>query len=102
MGNMSIAVKYGKISNYKPNRKGIREMMCSPEMQGLLVGHAESIADYLTAAYDGHYEAGPYGEPVTSTHHASPIGAHAFVRAEEAIAQAENRKWDVLNRALGG
>lgn len=99
---VSIAVKFGKITNFKSNRKGMRAMMCSPEMQGVLVHHAQGIADYLTAAYDGLYEAGPYNEPVISTHHASPIGAHAFVRAESPLAQAENRKWDVLNRALGG
>ena len=98
----SIAFKFGKITKYKPNRAGMKAMQSSPEMQGVLVAHAEQIADYLTAAYDGHYEAGPYNEGVYSTHHATPIGAHAFVRAEEPIAQAENRTYDVLNRALGG
>lgn len=97
-----IAVRFGNITRYKSDRRGMREMMCSPWMQATLVGAAGNIAQHLNAAFDGEYGFGPIGEEVYSTHHPTPIGAHAFVRAEGPIANAEARTYDSLNSVLGG
>lgn len=99
---VSIAARYGKLHTYKSSRKGMREMMCSSGMQGVLVDAAGGIAQHLNTVWDGEYDYGPIGEGVYSTHHPSPIGAHAFVRSANPIADAEARTYDSINSVLGG
>lgn len=97
----SFGIKYGKLHTYKPNRKGMREMRCTPYMQGALVGIAEEIAGVLCENLDGRYEAGPYDEMVYGVRHNPPQGAHAFVNAVDYTANFEQKAFDSLNWALG-
>lgn len=91
------------IHGYTRRRKGMLTIQTSGEMQAHLVGVAGNIASLLNNYGEGHFSAGPYGEPVYSTHHPFPIGAHAFVRTSynndfEQFEAAGN----LLNAFLGG
>lgn len=93
-----IGIRFdGGITGYKSTRKGMREMMRSAGMQSVLVSTAEDIAALLNSTQDGHYDVGPYREPVTSA-----VGAHAFVRTADQVARIEQASWGTLNWAIGG
>lgn len=98
----SIGIRFGEISAIKWKRDGLREMRCTPEMQGTLVGVAEGIAARLNSMSAGVYDVGPYGEGVYGVRHHPPMGAHAFVRTADEMARYEQSEYDYLNWALGG
>ena len=93
-----------KVYGYKRQRGGygMRAMQSSRQMQAHLVGVAQNIADLLNHYGEGHFSAGPYGEPVYATHHPFPIGAHAFVRTWDEDARQIEVAGDLLNMVLGG
>lgn len=97
-----LGIRFGGINRYKSDRRGMRMMQSSGGMQAVLLATAEDIAMVLNSTQDGHYDVGPYGEGVYSTHHASPIGAHAFVRTGDQAARLEQHWYDTLNQAIGG
>lgn len=100
----SIGFTYAKIHGYKRQRggAGMRQMQSSRQMQAHLVGVAESIASILNNYGEGHYEVGPYGEPVYAVRHPYPIGAHAFIRTADWDAKQVQAAADLLSMVLGG
>lgn len=86
-----------KVESFKRKSMGIREMMRSKPMQGVLFGAATALASDLTAhaKKGGEYDAGPSGEPVTSA-----IGAHAFVRTANYRAMINQARDDELSKGL--
>lgn len=98
----SIGIRFGEISAIKWKRDGLREMRCTPEMQGTLVGVAEGIAARLNSMSAGVYDVGPYGEGVYGVRHHPPMGAHAFVRTADQHAYDMQEMYDILNSVLGG
>lgn len=95
---MASLVSIGlKVESFKPKPAGIRQMMRSKQMQGVLFDAADLLASDITAtAYEGaEYDAGPIGEPVTSA-----VGAHAFVRSANFRARLNQAYHDELSSGL--
>lgn len=90
------ALRFEGPKGFKANRRGVREMMRSQGMQDTLVSAAYGLADRLNSAYEGRYDVGPIGEPVTSL-----VGAHAFVRTADRTAMLEQATVDSLGKAVG-
>lgn len=100
----SIAVKFGDIHSLKMNNRGMAEMRSTPQLQAYIIDEALDIADALNSSFDGRYEVGPDyfsggedWEPVMGVRHNPPEGAHAFIRTADAVAEEEQRMWNVLN-----
>ena len=101
-----ITIEFGQLHGFKRKKEGMRQIRSTDEMQAHLIGIADGMAASLNRMYMGSFGVGPdyFGtgmvEPVTSTRHGSPEGAHAFVRTEDALALEEQDKNGALYSIL--
>lgn len=103
-----VTIRFDQIKGFRRNNKGMREVRCFPELQSLLIDKCLTMAEILNSTFDGQYDVGPNyfesgssdWEPVTGNRHNPPMGAHAFVRTDDAIAAEEEAEMHVLNWLL--
>lgn len=82
---------------YYPNVPGIRSLMRSKHMQGVMIGYAQEIADAAMAmgSEGAEFTARPANEPVTGI-----VSAHAFARTENYRAMLDEAYHHTLSKAL--